>query len=189
MSLWRSVRHERRDVYRDARLRGGQIKAAFAEYGDRLHIAAHPGRFNEAEIKRLAARAPAILVSFMRYRDEEPAIDFVTWVTCRADSKDRLYDGALNLVSALIPVIRNLDSEWSMDAPGGIEAECLYSGALDQINMTMWGVKWNWKILKTAVRESGTGGVPVFDLDNFEGYDAAHRVGGGTVNDTVNLED
>jgi hypothetical protein len=146
-----------------------QIKAAFAEYGDRPRIAARPGRFNGAEIKRLAARAPAIPVSFMRYRDEEPATDFVTWVTCRADSKDRLYDGALNLVSALIPAIRNLDSEWSMDAPGGIEAECLYSGALDQINMTLWGVKWNWKILKPAAGESGAGGV--------------------TVNDTVNLED
>jgi hypothetical protein len=76
-----------------------------------------------------------------------------------------------------------------MDAPGGIEAECLYSGALDQINMTLRGVKWNWKILKTAAGESGAGSVPVFDLDNFEGYDAARRVGGGTVNGTVNLED
>jgi hypothetical protein len=164
-----------------------QIKTAFAGYGDKIHIAAHPGRFDDAEIKRAAARAPAILTSFMRYRDDGHSIDFVTWVTHRAGSKDRLYDGALNIVSALIPVIRNLDSEWCVDAPGGIEAECLYSGVLDQINITLWGVKWNWKIA-VPVYGNGGGGVPLFDLDIFEGYDAAHRIGGGAVRDSVNME-
>jgi hypothetical protein len=165
-----------------------QIKTAFAGYGGKLYVAAHPGRFDEAEIKRLAARAPAILTSFMRYSDGGHSIDFVSWVTCRADGKDRLYDGALNLVSALIPVIRDLDCEWSMDRPDGIEAECLYSGALDQINVTLWGVRWRWRV-QEPVLENGEGGVPLFDLGDFEGYDAAHRIGGGSVKDKVNMED
>ena len=140
------------------------------------------------EIKRLAVRAPAVLTSFMRYTDENHSVDFVSWVLCRADSKDRLYDGALNLVSALIPVIRNLDCDWSVDAPCGIEAECLYSGALDQMNVTLWGVRWRWRVAETALK-NGEGGVPLFDLDNFEGYDAAHHVGDGTAKDSVNMED
>jgi hypothetical protein len=108
-----------------------QMKTAFAEYGGKLHIAAHQGKFDEAEIKRIAVRAPAVLTSILRYTDENHGIDFATWVLCRADSKDRLYDGDLNLVSALVSVIQNLDCDWSMDAPCYIVAECLYSGALD----------------------------------------------------------
>jgi hypothetical protein len=45
------------------------LKEAFSP-NKKLHIAAHPGQFNEAEIKRLANRTPAILTSFMRYTDE-----------------------------------------------------------------------------------------------------------------------
>jgi hypothetical protein len=164
-----------------------QMKAAFAGYGGKLHIAAHPGRFDEAEIKRLASRAPAVLTSFMRYTDEDLTIDFASWVVCRASGTDRLYDGALNLVSALVPVIRGLDCDWCMDAPDGIEAECLYSGTLDQINATLWGVKWRWKIRETALG-NGEGGVPVFDLEDFEGYDAAHHLGSAAVNDNVDME-
>jgi hypothetical protein len=164
------------------------MKAAFAGYGNKLHIAAHPGRFDEAEIRRLAARSPAILTSFLRYSDDGHSTDFVSWVMCRADGKDRLYDGALNLVSALIPVIRNLDCDWSADRPEGIGAECLYSGTLDQINVTLWGVKWRWRI-REPVLENGKGGVPVFDLGNFEGYDATHHIGDGEAKDKVNMED
>ena len=163
-----------------------QIKAAFAAYGGKLHAAAHPGRFDAAEIKRLAVRAPAVLTSFMRYADESRSVDFVSWVMCRADSKDRLYDGALNLVSALVPVIRDLDCDWSVDAPCGIEAECLYSGALDQMNVTLWGVGWSWRIKETALK-NGEGGVPLFDFGDFEGYDAAHRIGDGEAKDSVNI--
>jgi phage gp37-like protein len=76
-----------------------QIKAAFSE-NKKLHIAAHPGQFNEAEIKRLASQTPAILTSFMRYADDDRAVHLVSWVLYRADNKDRLYDGALKIVSA-----------------------------------------------------------------------------------------
>jgi hypothetical protein len=163
-----------------------QIKAAFAN--NKIHIAAHPGQFNEAEIRRVANQTPAILTSFMGYGDDNKTIDFVSWELCRADNKDRLYNGALNIVSTLIPVIRNLDCEWSMDIPGGIRAECLYTGSLDQINITLWGVKWQWKIQEPRF-EKGEGGVPVFDLDVFEGYDAEHKIDGVTANDNINLED
>jgi hypothetical protein len=164
-----------------------QIKTAFLQ-NDKLHVAAHPGRFDEKEIKRLASRTPAILTSFLRYSDEVHSIDFVTWVLYRATGKDPLYDGALKIVSALMPVIRNVDAEWSMGGGGDIEAECLYTGSLDQINITLWGIKWSWKIRETVF--CGGGGVVTLpgSLEYFEGYDAAHAVGGDVVKDTINLE-
>jgi hypothetical protein len=169
---------------RDAAI--NQIKAPFSE-NKKLFVAAHPGRFNEAEVKRLASQTPAILTSFMSYTDEDHTIHFVSWVLYRAGSKDLLYDGALKLVSALIPVIRNIDADWSIAGGRNVEAECLYSGSLDQINITLWGVKWDWEIRDT-VFEGGQGGIPLDDLDYFEGYDAAHRIGSAAVKDIVHLE-
>jgi len=163
-----------------------QIKAAFAK-NKKLHIAAHPGLFNEAEIKRLYNQTPAILTSFDRYTEKDHTVSFVSWVLYRSDSKDRLYDGALKIVSALIPVIRDVDAEWTIDGGTGIEAECLYSGTLDQINATLWAVRWDWKIQETILSE-GEGGVPLDDLDYFKGYDATHQIGSAEVKDEVHLD-
>jgi hypothetical protein len=157
-----------------------QIKKAFAE-NKKLHIAAHPGQFNEAEIKRLAQQTPAILTSFMRYSDEIHTVDFVSWVLYRADNKDRLYDGGLKIVSALVPVIENLDAEWSLGGGDRIEVECLHSGTLDQINITLWGIRWKWKIQKNYL----LGNIPT-DLEYFEGYDATHAIGDAVAKDNVN---
>jgi len=163
-----------------------QIQAAFAK-NKKLHIAAHPGMFNEAEIKRLANQTPAILTSFMRYTGENHTIDFVSWVLYRADGKDRLYDGALKIVSALVPVLEDLDAEWSIGSGKDIIAECLYSGSLDQINITLWGIKWRWHITDLKLNEGG-GGILFPDLEYFEGYDATHAVGNAVAKDKVNLE-
>jgi hypothetical protein len=162
-----------------------QIKNKFAE-NKKIHIASHPGMFNEAEIKRLANQTPAILTSFMRYQDEDNKVSFISWVLYRANSKDLLYDGALKIVSALIPVIRDIDTDWSIGGGQDIEAECLYSGSLDQINVTLWGIKWDWEILRTIFDE-GEGGIRLDDLDYFEGYDATHQIGDAVVNDIVHL--
>jgi hypothetical protein len=164
-----------------------QIKAAFSG-NKKIHIAAHPGRFNEPEIKRLANQTPAILTSFMRYSDEDHTIRFVSWILYRADSKDRLYDGSLKIVSALIPVIREIDAEWSIGGGTEIDAECLYSGSLDQINITLWGVRWNWKIREPLLAGGEGGNLVDDDLDYFEGYDAAHKIGSAAAEDIVNLE-
>jgi len=167
-----------------------QIKAALTAVSagnKKLHIAAHPGMFDEAEIKRLSNQTPAVLTSFMRYAEENHTVSFVTWVLYRSDSKDRLYDGALKIVSALIPVIKDIDAEWSIDGGEDIDAECLYSGTLDQINVTLWGVRWDWKIRETVFSE-GEGGIPFDDLEYFEGYDAAHHIGSAVVKDEVRLD-
>jgi hypothetical protein len=165
-----------------------RIKARFAG-GNNIHVAAHPGTFNEEEIRRLVTRTPAILSSLMRISDrdvnDESFCDFVNWVLYRANNQDVLYDGALKIVSALIPVIRNMDAAWCIDGGREIGAECLYSGSLDKINITLWAVKWRWQVRAVA---AGGGILLPDDLDWFEGYNADHLVDRQTVNDEVHLE-
>ena len=88
-----------------------QLQEAFQNY-KRLTVTSHPGRFDEAEIRRLMQTTPAILTSLVGIQDseleDESYIDFVSWVLYRADNKDRLYDGALQLVSALVGAIKYL---------------------------------------------------------------------------------
>lgn len=165
-----------------------QIMKRFAE-DKRIHIAAHPGTFDGEEIRRLATVTPAILTSIVRISDrdvqDEAWCDFVSWILYRADNQDRLYDGALKIVSSLIPVIRNMDAAWSIGGGTDIQAECLYSGTLDRMNITLWAVRWRWQV--RAVSDEGIIPLPE-DLDYFEGYDAAHKVGTQETKDEVHLE-
>ena len=165
-----------------------QIKERFAT-DKRIHIAAHPGTFNAEEIKRLMNQTPAVVTSLVRASDQdvqdESWCDFVSWVVYRADNQDLLYDGALKIVSALIPVIRNMDAAWSIGGGTNIQAESLYSGTLDRMNVTLWAVRWRWQVRAM----SGDGAIPMpEDLYYFEGYDAAHKVGTQTIHDEVHLE-
>jgi hypothetical protein len=164
------------------------IKERFSEE-KRIHITTHPGTFDGEEIRRLATQTPAILTSLIRISDQdvqdESWCDFVSWILYRADNQDRLYDGALKILSSLIPVIRNLDTGWSIGSGTDIQAECLYSGSLDRINITLWAVRWRWQVRGM----SGDGEILLpEDLDYFEGYNADHEVGSQHVQDEVHLE-
>ena len=72
---------------------------------------------------------PAILTSLVGIQDseleDESYIDFVSWVLYRADNKDRLYDGALQLVSALVGAIKNLNISVAFGGGKKIRGECL----------------------------------------------------------------
>ena len=120
--------------------------------------------------------------------NDESFCDFVNWVLYRANNQDALYDGALKIVSALIPCLRNLDAGWSIGGGRGIEAECLYSGSLDKINITLWAVKWRWQVRGAAFDgEEGAILLPD-DLDWFEGYNAGTVVNRQEIKDEVFLE-
>jgi hypothetical protein len=77
-------------------------------------------------------------------------ITFVSWVLYRAGNADKLYDGALKIASALIPIIRKADFDLVIK-DANIEAERLYSGTLDAINITLWAVKWELVLGDKAV--------------------------------------
>lgn len=165
-----------------------QLQAAFA-HDKRITVSSHPGNFDEVEIRRLMQKTPALITSLAHIRDDEIEdecfIEFVSWVLYRADNQDRLYDGALSLVSAVVGAIKSLHLPVSFGGGRSINAECLYSGSLDKINATLWAVRW--KLVARAVNDGGVIVLPD-DLDWFKGYDAQLTVGKQTACDTVNLE-
>lgn len=165
-----------------------QLHAAFA-HDKRITVSSHPGNFDEAEIRRLMQKTPAVITSLAHIRDEDVEddcfIEFVSWVLYRADNQDRLYNGALSLVSAVVGAIKRVLLPVSFGGGRSINAECLYSGSLDKINATLWAVRW--KLHARAVNDDGVIVLPD-DLDWFKGYDAQLTVGKQTACDTVNLE-
>jgi len=163
-----------------------QIKAGILPLYPKMTIEAHPGLFTEQSIRRDAQRTPAILTSLVKAADgERNNITFVSWVLYRASTEDKLYDGALKIISALIPVIRKADFDLVIKDTN-IEAECLYSGSLDAMNITLWAVKWELVLKDHAVggkRES------LLDLEQFEGYDGTTVVGTEKIGDHTNMEE
>lgn len=165
-----------------------QLQAAFA-HDKRITVSSHPGNFDEAEIRRLMQKTPAVITSLAHIRDEDVEddcfIEFVSWVLYRADNHDRLYNGALSLVSAVVGAIKRVLLPVSFGGGRSINAECLYTGSLDKINATLWAVRW--KLRARAVNDDGVIVLPD-DLDWFKGYDAHLTVGKQTADDAVNLE-
>ena len=161
-----------------------QIKTGINPLYPKMTIDSHPGLFTEQSIRRDAQRTPAILTSLVKAADgERNNITFISWVLYRASSEDKLYDGALKIVSALIPVIRKADFDLVIKDTN-IEAECLYSGVLDAINITMWAVKWELVLGERAIKE-----VSLNDLERFEGYDGTTLVGTEKFNEHTNMEE
>jgi hypothetical protein len=152
-----------------------QIKTGILPLYPKMTVGAHPGLFTEQSIKRDAQRTPAILTSLVQAADgERNRITFISWVLYRATSTDTLYDGALHIISALIPVIRKADFDLAIKDTN-IEAECLYSGALDAINITLWAVKWELVLGDYAIKDTGS----LADLEYFEGSEGTTVVAPG----------
>jgi hypothetical protein len=159
-----------------------QIKAGILPLYPKMTVEPHPGLFTEQSIKRDAQRTPAILTSLVKAAEgERNTITFVSWVLYRATSIDKLYDGALKTVSALIPVIRKADFNLVIKDTN-IEAECLFSGTLDAMNITMWAVKWELALGVRAIQDAE----PFDELEYFEGTTV---VGTGEIKDHTNMED
>jgi hypothetical protein len=163
-----------------------QIRAGFANSPE-IHVAAHPGWFTEKTIQQAAQRTPAILTSLVKAADGvvNNNIILVSWVLYRAGSADKLYDGALKIVSALIPIIRKADFDLVIKDTN-IEAECLYSGTLDAINITLWAVKWELVLKDRAVSGMDES---LSDLEQVGGYDGTTIVDAIEIYDHTEMED
>ena len=169
------------------------IKSAFgAKIKNKINIAAHAGRFTEAEIRRLATQTPAVLTSLMAVKDGEGTDNsecrFISWVLVRADNKDKIYDSGLKYTSLLIPVIRSIpnDSIYNATDVTDIEAENLYTGTLDGINISMWAVSWTWKVRATQMPD---GDIALDDeLEIFEGADGTLEVEERAVGSKADME-
>lgn len=157
-----------------------------------LKIAAHAGSFTETEIRRLSNQTPAILTSLMRFKDGEGTdnseCSFISWVLVRANNADKIYDEGLKLVSLLTLVIRSMPdcSEYDGTDVTDIEAENLYTGTLDSINISMWAVSWTWKV-RAMQLDDGTFATDD-ELEMFEGADGTLDVEERAVGSKADME-
>ena len=157
-----------------------QAKKYFEDRNIKINIEASAGALNSEEIKRLFIKAPSIFISIANINIEKEYIRFVNYVVVRANQKDKIYDSGLEITGALIAFIKNIDSaDWGYNSKN-ISADCLYSGELDKINACLWAVSWDFNIRSINI----DGEI----LDNFEGYDAEHKIENKTVEDVINLQ-
>lgn len=168
------------------------IQTAFKNKGSKITISAHAGRFTEAEIRRLATKTPSILTSLMDIKDGEGTDNsecrFISWILVRSDNKDRLYDSGLEYTSLLIPVIRSIPNKSVYNATDvtDIEAENLYAGTLDNINISMWAVSWTWKV---RAMQCPDGNIALDDeLEMFEGADGTLDAEERSIGSISNME-
>jgi len=185
-------------TYRDVRDHAVAYLARCFAARKGLTVAAHPGRFDEAEIRRLFQQTPALLTSLMGLSedssDDNQKLEFVTWVLVRASSKDALFDDALVLLSVLVPLLRGIDADWSKGGAERVEAKNLYTSATGGINAALWAVSWTWplrgSVALTQISEQtlAEGGIlQPSVLETFAGYDASTAVGTDTVADHLDL--
>jgi len=142
-----------------------QIKKGMLPLFPKMRVEALPGVFTEQSIRQQAQRTPAVLTSLVRVADGmgRNRYTFVSWVLYRATSEDKLYDGALKIVSALTGVIGNADyDEYIRETV--TESECLFSGTLDAMNVTLWAVKWELVLATRPLAKTG-------ELDGLENFD------------------
>ena len=168
------------------------IRDSFQKQKIKISIEPHAGRFTENEIRRLATKAPAVLTSLMQILDgngtDNAECRFISWVLARADNKDRIYDTALKHISLLIPVIRSIpyNSVYNATDVSDIEAENLYTGTLDSINISMWAVSWTWSVRAAQIPE---GSIALDDeLEIFEGADGTLKTGERAVGSITDME-
>lgn len=185
-------------TYRDVRNYAvAYLARCFASRKD-LTVAAHPGRFDEAEIRRLFQQTPALLTSLMGLSensdDDNQKLEFVSWILVRANNKDALFDDALVLLSVLVPLLRGIDADWSNGGAERVEAKNLYTSTTGGINATLWAVSWTWSlrgsVALTQISEEtlAEGGIMQSSvLSAFEGYDASTEVGTSKAEDHVDL--
>lgn len=113
-------------------------------------VQAHGGRFDEDELKRIATKQPACLVTVMggaiaRHGGSQGvcSADVLAFVVTAGSSTTARSRAAMDLAEDVGQLA--VDNAWSYSdakAPENIRAENLYSGALDRLGVAMWLVRW-----------------------------------------------
>ncbi len=129
----------------------------------------HAGRFDLAELKRLAARTPAVYIAILGVpQSENPGsgeLDLELAMAAHivtADTRGLARDvSALNLAQTLISRIygNRWGVKWAFPAQK-VKGQNLYSGNIDRVGVAMWGVSWRQKVRLGESSWADEGSVP-----------------------------
>lgn len=127
----------------------------------------HGGRFDVAELKRMATQAPGVYLAVLGLPNNQATGDSRRTITVQLTafvvardlpkiSRDR---AALHMVQTLMALIPQ--NNWGLGPGGGmayqVTASNLYSGALDKTRSALWGISWRQDI--TIGEDMWAGGV------------------------------
>jgi hypothetical protein len=130
------------------------LKAAFPEL---RQCELHAGDVNAKELGRIAAHAPALLISLGAVgvaeevgdgRDYWPLTPVVYVVTRDERSLNR-FEAAVNLVEGVIDTVTdNIFGIVGARAPQDIAAKNLFTGDIDKQKVSLWAVRFSQRVIK-----------------------------------------
>lgn len=135
--------------------------------GKAVKVQPHAGRFDAAELLRVATQAPAVLVGVLALADISETCaevsctcQVVAIVVCK-DAPGLPRDvAALALVQELAKIVPgNCWGTAGEQAPESIRADNLFSASVDKAGVAMWGVAWRQRavVASTSGAESEDG--------------------------------
>ena len=125
----------------------GELSALFPQ----AMVNTHPGRFDEAELKRIAVRAPAVLLACLgtgRFKQvETDEVDIPLNCTAFVLTKDERglprETGVINISEVLLTWLPG--RRWNMpnvSPPSGLMSQNLFGKQLGKMGVTLWAVSW-----------------------------------------------
>lgn len=158
-----------------------------------ITVQSHAGRFDAAELQRIATQSPAIHIACLSVTEIDQGIDGIsatlTWgafITAKDKPGTPRDVGALAIVNALVRYVPG--QRWNLDQSEGrphrINANNLYAASIDKLGVAMWAVTWQQQMCLG-------GGEEINELAPFITYNATHQLADGqepSARDTVTLE-
>jgi phage gp37-like protein len=162
--------------------------------GPGIACEAHGGRFDVAELRRVSAKAPAVFVASLGFRDLVYANGlykgtFAWGAFVVAKDKPRVHRDlvAAAVVDRLALIVpeNTWGSDDCLDAPQAVRGDNLFSSGVDSSGVAMWAVSWQQQM---AVAEAMTA-ADLAALDPFETLYARYPVADNApvAEDSVNL--
>ena len=129
----------------------------------------HGGRFDRAELKRIAGRTPAIYIAALGHsRSDDPGTgerDIDLSLAAFVVTADRRglprIEGAINLVESLLTLIPG--NRWGQSGVFGAAQAAsnnFYSGDIDKQGVALWGVSWRQTLRLGQSAWDATGTLP-----------------------------
>lgn len=127
------------------------------------NVDSHPGSLDEAELRRIAAKAPAAYVAALGILSAEKdnngrvevdasmAVFLVTRAAAGA-AKD-----AAMLVLSTAALILIADNDWGLaetQNPRDVRAQNLYTGTIDKQGVALWGITWRQQVTVDQLDDS-----------------------------------
>lgn len=171
-------------------LRTGIVNNIDAITPDNVTCDSHGGRFDEKELRRVSAKAPAAFVAVLGFNDlkesggaYEAIVSWGIFVVAKDTPKAPRDLVALSIVDVLARHVP--ENTWDMDTvlgkPVGVRADNLFAASIDKIGVAMWAITWRQHM------QLGQSSTAAFDI--FETFDAKFPVGtdAPVAEDKVNL--